>query len=282
MTSPGDLAADVARRLAAVDNVVAVVLGGSLARGESDAQSDVDLGIYYDPAHPPALAALRALAQELDDRHPANAVTDFGGWGQWINGGGWLDVDGRRVDWLYRDIAKVSSIIGECRAGRYGSYYQPGHPHAFHTHMYVGEVHHGRALADRAGRFAALQARTTPYPPPLRETVVRRNLGEAKFALENAAKAPARGDVFYLTGCLFRSAACLVQVLFALNNRYFLNEKRSVETAGTFAVCPEGFAHTVSDVFASPGGSPEALRSHLQRMEELVESTRSLCAANLS
>ncbi len=68
----------VAERLAAIDGVAAVVLGGSRARGQADELSDVDLGLYYDPARPLAIADLRALAGELDDRHPPDAVTEPG------------------------------------------------------------------------------------------------------------------------------------------------------------------------------------------------------------
>ena len=77
---------------------MAVVLGGSAAHGEADERSDLDLGIYYRPERPPSIAALRALAQELDDRHPPDSATDFGGWGPWINGGAWLQIRGKRVD----------------------------------------------------------------------------------------------------------------------------------------------------------------------------------------
>ncbi len=74
-----------AERLADVDGVAAVAMGGSLARGAADASSDVDLGLYYHGDRPLDVDALRALARELDDRHPTDAVTDIGGWGPWIN-----------------------------------------------------------------------------------------------------------------------------------------------------------------------------------------------------
>ena len=105
-----DVALHVAERLRTLSGVAAVVLGGSVARGDADARSDVDLGLYYDPARPFAIPALREVARELDDRHQADLVTDFGGWGPWINGGGWLVIGGTRVDWLYRDLTKVGGV----------------------------------------------------------------------------------------------------------------------------------------------------------------------------
>ena len=279
MTTALDIATRVAARLSDVDGIVAVVLGGSHARGEADATSDIDLGLYYAAPRLPSIPALRQLAEELDDRHLPHLITELGGWGPWINGGGWLVIDGRRVDWLFRDVTKVAAVIADCAEGRFGKYYQPGHPHAFHTHIYAGEVFYARALHDRDGTFAGLQTQTTPYPPALRAAIVRDQLWEARFALENAGKAPARGDTFYVAGCLFRCAAALVQVVFALNGRYVINEKRAVETADRLPLRPDGFGEVVSDVLGTPGRTPGELAAALARFDGLLKATATLCGA---
>jgi predicted nucleotidyltransferase len=275
-----ELAERIAERLADVEGVEAVVLGGSWARGEAYPDSDVDLGIYYRPERRPSLAALRELARELDDRHLSDLVTDFGEWGPWIDGGGWLRIEGRRVDWLYRDLDLVSREISECRAGRTSSHYQPGHPHGFHTHIYAGEVHHCRVLRDARGVLASLKALVADYPAALKRSLTRRFLWEANFALETCRKPAARGDVFYVAGCLFRCAACLVQVLFAVNERYFVNEKGSVKVAGSFPLCPEGFEDTVSHVLSEPGRDPARLSESVREFERLVQETRELSDQN--
>jgi predicted nucleotidyltransferase len=176
MTGAMALAERVATRLGEVPGVVAVTLGGSWARGEADAASDVDLGLYYLADRRPSVATLNDLAQELDDRHPATAGTEFGAWGAWMDGGAWLTIEGRRVDWLFRDVGRVATVVADCLAGRVACTYQPGHPHAFHAHVYAGEVHHARILHDPERALAALQAQTVPYPAALREAVVRRYL----------------------------------------------------------------------------------------------------------
>ncbi len=280
MQAPVELAQQIAGRLGEIEGVVAVALGGSWARGEAHADSDVDLGIYYRPGNPPRITDLRLLAQELDDRHPPQAVTNFGEWGPWINGGGWLTIEGRRVDWLYRDLDLVELTIGECSAGRPSVYYQPGHPHGFHTHIYAGEVHHCRVLRDARGELATLEALVADYPPALKRSLTRGFLWEANFALETCRKPAARGDVFYVAGCLFRCAACLVQVLFAVNERYFVNEKGSVKVAGSFPLCPEGFEGVVSHVLSEPGMDPARLSESVREFERLVQETRELSDQN--
>ena len=67
--------------------------------------------------------------------------------------------------------------------------YQVGHPHGFHNHMYMGEVHHNRPLHDPEGVLSELQQHTAEYPPALRATLLQRFSFEARFSVEIAAKA---------------------------------------------------------------------------------------------
>jgi predicted nucleotidyltransferase len=276
-----ELADQVAARLGKIDGVVAVSLGGSWARGSADNRSDIDLGIYYRADHRPALRLLRQLAQELDDRHPPDAVTDFGSWGPWINGGGGLVVEGHRVDWVYRDLDLVAQVIGECRGGRAVCYYQPGYPHGFHNYVYMSEVHYARPLYDPTGSISSLQLLTIPFPPRLKRTLIRTYLWEAGFVLDTCRKAADRGDVCYVVGCLYRCIACLVQVLFALNERYFLNEKGSVQAVGTFALCPAGFEQVATGMLARPGNTPDQLRASIDQLADLQVAVRGLSAGAL-
>jgi hypothetical protein len=66
------------------------------------------------------------------------------------------------VDWLYRDLDRVAAAMADAREGHISAHYQPGHPHAFHSDMLMGEVHYGKLLWDPSGRLRALQRRTTP------------------------------------------------------------------------------------------------------------------------
>ncbi len=267
----------IAARLGRIPGVAAVALGGSWARGEAHPDSDLDLGIYYDPKHPPALGALRALAEELDDRHKPDLLTDVGGWGPWINGGGWLVVEGQRMDWIYRDLALVERVIDECRAGKTRCYFQPGHPHGFHTHIYMGEVHYCLPLVDPHGILAGLKTLTARYPHPLKRALIDTYLWQAGFALDISRKSAIRGDVFHVSGALFQCAAALVQVVFALNECYCINEKGAIQTTEKLARCPAAFAETVRDVLAHPGKSQEELRASIERLARLVADVQTLC-----
>ncbi len=96
----------IVERLKRVEGIEAIVLGGSRARGTSTASSDYDLGIYYSPAVGLDLEELEGAAAELDDSRRTGLVMPIGGWGPWINGGGWLTIGGQAVDLLYRDLER--------------------------------------------------------------------------------------------------------------------------------------------------------------------------------
>jgi predicted nucleotidyltransferase len=270
--SPINLAQHVADELIQIEGVIAVVLGGSRGRGDAHPDSDIDLGIYYDHDKPPSLDALCALAARLDDRGSGDAVTNFGDWGPWINGGGWLRIEGQPVDWLYRDYGLVQQVIEECRAGNPRVFYQVGHPHGFWTPIYMGEVHLCQPLADPQGKLAELKALTSPYPPALKTVMIGRNLWEAQFALDTSHKSAGRGDVLHVSGGLFRCAICLVQVIFALNERYCINEKGALNLASTFPLCPPDFEPTITRVLAHPGATPAELKNRIAQLENLVIS----------
>jgi len=245
--------------LSAVPGMRAIALGGSRALGTASKRSDYDLGVYYDPNFALDIDALRAVAVGLDDSGPAATVTPIGGWGPWINGGGWLAIQGQPVDVLYRDLSRIRRVIDECRAGEFGRHYQPGHPHAFITTIYMGEIAYNRPLWDPHGDLMQLKILTDPYPPALANALVDYFLFEAKFSLENAHKSVDRNDVNYLAGCCFRCVACLCQVIFALNGKYLTNEKGAVARAEKFGCCPTDFGRRITAGYQEIGsGAPAA------------------------
>ncbi|SEF50160.1 Nucleotidyltransferase domain-containing protein [Actinacidiphila yanglinensis] len=258
--------AGIANRLAEVDGVVGVCLGGSRARGTHAPDSDYDLGLYYRP--PLDTAALRALAAEVTGE-PVE-VSEPGGWGPWVDGGSWLTVDGHRVDWIYRDLDRVHRVWRQCRAGRFEIGTQPGHPLGVYSHAYVGELAVGRILADPEGELRSLQEESRRYPEPLRAALVGNARWEAPFILGGARKGAARGDAFYVAGCLFRAVGLLVHALHAHAGRWVLNEKGAVWSAGELPDAPPDFAARAHALFAELGSTPQTLGAALDAADALV------------
>lgn len=276
MSEPNDevLVGRLVRAVGGVPGVRAIVLGGSRARGEATAVSDYDIGLYYEPDSPIDVGRL-AKAAVLLPGAASSSVTAIGEWGPWINGGAWLTVDGRRVDLLYRDLGKVRAVIEACRAGQVERAYQPGHPHAFVSSIYMGEVALARVLWDPDAVLAPLKRQCAPYPPALAEALIRSFLWEAKFAVENALHGRGRDDPAYVAGCAFRAVACLCQSLFALNGAWLLNEKGAAPAADKLPRRPADFAARVGQAIAAGAGGLPALMA-------LVEETGTLCTQSPS
>ena len=268
------LLAELTEILATVSGVRAIALGGSRARGTATPHSDYDIGLYYDGAQPLDVAALGRIAAEIDDRGAAASVTPVGGWGPWIDGGGWLVIEEMHVDLLYRDLAKVARVIEDCHAGRLEVAYQPGHPHAFVSAIYAGEVALAKVLHDPDGLLAAHRVRISPYPAALARELRRRFEWEAHFSLENAEKARARADTAYISGCAFRSIACLCQALHAINGVWLLNEKGAVAGVMRLSRKPDLFAQRTNMILRDV--SEGSYASGLERLDELIAESRAI------
>ncbi len=259
----------------AVTGVVAIALGGSYARGTAGPDSDLDLGLYYREQAPPDVEAIRRLAAELND-FAGPVVTQLYEWGQWVNGGAWLTIEGQRVDFLYRNVDQLDRVIADCQEGRTVDDFWQQPPYGFFNYIYLGEVHTCRALYDPDGLLALLKARVRVYPEALKRKIVQGHLWSAALTIETTAKLAARGDVYSTVGGLARIAASLTQVLFALNETYFVTDKDALWAIDAFPLRPEGYSRRVSAALAHPGATAAELVKSLGTMSGLCREVVAL------
>ncbi len=260
---------DIAGEIKTVPGVKAVVLGGSRARGTHTGSSDIDLGIYYDSLSLLNLGELAKVATRLDDEHRTDLITAIGGWGPWINGGGWLRIRSVPVDFLYRDLDKLNAVIDACLDGNVEIFYQPGHPFGFISSIYLGEAAICRPLWDPEGYIAELKSRVSPYPLALQKALIRKFAWEIDFSADIAKKSIEKADVAYAAGCCFRGVLCMLQVLFAINREYWLNEKGAVAIANRFAIKPASFQSRVNEIFGLLNAAPESISKSITLLKEL-------------
>ncbi|SEM81445.1 nucleotidyltransferase domain-containing protein [Lihuaxuella thermophila] len=270
---------DVTRKLEGVPGIVGVVLGGSRARGTHRPDSDIDIGIYYDESAGFDVRNLNEIATELDDEHRTNLITPLGGWGPWVNGGGWLVIQGYHVDFIFRDVKRVARVIEDCLQGTVTAHYQTGHPHAYLNVMYMGEVSICQILSDPANRIAELQAKTRPYPKTLQEAIIRWFMFEASFSLLFMDKYADKDDVSYVAGHCFRAISSLNQVLFARNEEYCINEKNAVAMADRFDIKPVDYKKRVDRIFTLLSSNKDRTREAVGMLRELVTETEKLLQA---
>jgi hypothetical protein len=258
--------------LSQVPHLAAVVLGGSYAGGTQHRASDLDIGLYYRTAAPFDLVEIGRIAGNISLPGSSPTVTGFYDWGPWVNGGAWIMTHAGKVDFLYRDLDQVERTIRDAQAGIVQHDYDQQPATGFYSVAYLAETRICIALYDPGAAIAGLKREVEIYPAPLKHRIIADSLWGAEFTLLSARGYAARGDVYNTVGCLTRAAACLTQALFALNEQYFLGDKRVTEVMAAFRILPPGYVQQIRKVLACPGSTKRALASSVAQMESAWRS----------
>ncbi|KPU45420.1 nucleotidyltransferase domain protein [Oxobacter pfennigii] len=266
----------IGEELAGIPGIIGVVLGGSRARGTNQPDSDIDIGIYYDESEGFKVSEISKIAEKIDDEHRENIITSLGEWGPWVNGGGWLYVQGYHVDFLFRNIKRVSQVIDDCLMGKVSPNYQTGHPHAYINVMYMGEISICKVLVDSKNYISELKAKTIPYPKNLKNAMIGYFMFEASFSLMFAKANIDKDDISYVCGHCFRSISCLNQVIFALNEEYCINEKKSVKMIDGFKIKPQDYKIKIDEVITLISSSKDNTIRAANILQGLINEAKEL------
>lgn len=261
---PAAVEDEVVRRAAAacaaLPDVLAVALGGSLATGAAGEGSDVDLYVYA-RVEPP-LAARAALLAGAPRAELGNRAFEPGD--EWID-----PASGRHVDVMYRTPAFIEDELDrvlvrhEARTG-------------YTTALWHG-VRVAQPLLDPTGWYAALRARASaPYPEPLVAAVVARNAPLLRRNLSSytsqLAKAVRRGDLVAVNHRVAALLASTFDVLFAVNRETHPGEKRLLALAErTCPRRPTGFAEAVHALLAAAASGGEEVVARADALAAAVE-----------
>ena len=128
---------DIVERLRDVPNLVAMVLGGSYALGLARNESDIDIGLYYREASPFPVERVRSVADSICVPGSMPTVTDFYGWGPWVNGGAWIQTPAGKVDFIYRNLDQLETVIEEACRGVWRHDFDQQPPYGFRSVVYL-------------------------------------------------------------------------------------------------------------------------------------------------
>ena len=267
---------DIKEELAGLSGVVGIVLGGSRARGTHSPDSDIDIGIYYDESKGFNSNDIEKAAFNLNDDKKEHLITSLGEWGEWINGGGWLVIQGYHVDFIFRDIKRVSKVIDDCLSGLVSIHYQSGHPHGYLNAMYMGELAICHVLSDPEGTLGELKKKTEPYPEKFKEAMIQYFSFEASFSLMFMEANVNKDDISYVMGHCFRSISCLNQVLFAKNEVYCINEKKAVSMIHDFPIKPMNYKKRMDEVVSLLSTDNDKTNQAVENLKEIISETEAL------
>lgn len=202
----------LAEELTTMHGTVAVVLGGSRARGTDDAKSDWDLGLYYRSVIDLTLLSAHGV------------VYPPGAWGRLMNGGAWLQYDGQRVDVLLRDLDAVEHWTRRAEEGEFEVDALLGYIAGIPTYTLTAELASCHVLSGSIPKIA--------YPPKLMAAGPPRWRFCRSFSLAYARTLAERGNH---VGAIGQTAKAVMEEAHAIlceRGTWVCNEKRLIDTAG--------------------------------------------------
>lgn len=207
----------VADVLFGLPGVLAVALGGSRAYGNPGPETDWDFSMYYRGGFDPD--DLRAIGWPGE-------VFPIGGWGGGVfNGGAWLEVDGRKVDVHYRDLADVERIWREAEAGVFRIEPLMFHLAGIPTYILLAELALGRTLRG--------ELPNPVYQEALRVAARREWWSRAEALFDYAERGfAAKGHALQAIGMAAEAATCAAHAILAGRGEWVTNEKRIFAMAG--------------------------------------------------
>ena len=262
----------ITAELQQLTGVEAIVLGGSYAAGLASDDSDLDIGIYYYEKAPFAIPEIRELAARYDQQG-LPTVTGLYEWGPWVNGGAWIQTKAGKVDLLYKNIDQVSTTIDLAGSGNWENHFEQQPPYGFSSLIFLGETECCVPLYDPKGIIEKLKTAIRPYPPKLKEAVVRQSLWSAEFTIWQAEKFARQGDIYNTTGCLTRAVKNIVTALFSMNGLYPLGDKRAVGILEKSSIRPDALTDRIDEILCA---RKDALPHHVSLLKQLFEDTVAL------
>ena len=239
-----------------------IAIGGSRAKGRTDAHSDYDFRLYTDGT---AGLEIRGLPG-----WPAFAATMQ----KWEQAG--VHIDGvwtRRITDM--DAALDRWIAGQGEPDDYVWTVWGYHP--------LTDLFHQTVLEDPDGILAGWKARLASYPPTLKQVTLERHLAFLRYWRTDYhyRSKVTRGDVVFLAGLSAKLVHAMMQVLFALNETYYPGDGWNLKMAGELAVAPENLVERVTAALYPTVGDGRFERQYAG-LAALIDEIVALAAAQSS
>jgi len=250
----------IAELFAPRKQVEAIALGGSLRSSTTDADSDIDMYIYWNEPIPVETRA--NLMEQMGGASRADLGLTF-----WGDGDEWYDkATGIEIDLVYFDAhwmeAQVHRVAFEHQASM------------GYTTCFWYTVRHSSNLYDPSGWFHRLQSNTQiEYPPELRQNIIELNYPVLRDIIPSYAnqikKAVKRRDLVSINHRIAAFLASYFDILFALNHQLHPGEKRLLEKAQM--LCDSVPENMVVDVQMLLESGSQGKANTNQFVEQLVD-----------
>lgn len=221
-----------------VEGKCAIALAGAHAKGVADAASDLDIYIFAEKEKPQSVReALIASIADAGTTPWVCASFEETPWG----GGMDFMYQGTPVEVVGRTIASMEKSLVRCLAGEFEIIPATWTSNGYYTFIHLCEVHFIKPIWDPDGILAVWQENAKTYPPALRKSILETFLGRANTWLDNFHydSAIRRGDLLFTAPIVLHTVMDMVQVIFALNSRYYTGDKKLEKALSELPDCPK-------------------------------------------
>ncbi len=257
------------------DGRCAVALAGAHAKGAADASSDIDFFVYADGARPYD-ERMKLIASKADaGTHPwLDRTFDATPWG----GSTDLMYKGTPVEITARTISNTQKIVTDCLDGRFEIIPATWTSNGYYTYIYLCELSFVKPVYDPDGVLAELQQQAKQYPPKLRKAIVDTFMARAGTWLENFhyESAIKRADLLFCAPIVQHTVLDMVQVIFAINQRYFTGDKKLEQALQSMAICPRELLEHLPFLLSTPRDGQKLDRQR-QILRRVYQELKELC-----
>lgn len=238
----------------------AVTLGGSHGKGSADRDSDLDFRLFAEE-----LGSLPELWKAIEGpmaAWKAKGITVDGVWPRTV-----AEIEGTLAQWL------DGRTDGDPLVWTVWGYHLPA------------DVYYQRVIEDPFGLIAGWKARLRTYPPRLKQGLLAKHLGSLRYWRQDYhyISKVKRKDAVFLASLTARLVHDLIQVLFAINETYYVGDGGNLGFVSRFPLKPADFIERVERVlYPAPGESMFAdQRDGLVALMDDVEGLAGRYAADL-
>lgn len=256
--------------------VVAIVIGGSLARRYTDLVSDIEMYVYYE-RNLPSKTEIKAILNKLNAKltrskklhwyHPAWGYHTF------------FAFNGIKFELGYRDIHEIFVRMKNFKS----SLILPKHgihdtPFGHYESGVASCVTECRVLIDKKNQIKELKEYLSDYSKSkIRDETFKYYIKDAKTILSVKAKyAALRNDDYNFNACIARAIRSLVISLFALNSTYYPGDKWNKRYLCRFKLLPKNYEERMNEIFGSCELSRDDKLVKYRRVLSLVRDTEKL------
>lgn len=146
-----------------------------------------------------------------------------------------------------------------------------GHPHSYIDLMYRGELAESKILYSREKYFENLKEQAQIYNENLQKEIIRYFSFDIEFSTMLIEKLRNKKDTYYLMGNIFRIFSSMNQIIFALNKKWCLNEKKAVLRIENFLIKPQDYSKKIDKIVKNLVDNPVIVLEDIKKLYDEIK-----------